>query len=263
MKRLLAILAFLALALPAALALAAEPKGQVEAAAPGFFAQRDGSMTPLGVGDDIYEFDILETGPAGSALIRFLDGSTLELRSGSRLDVKEVVFSGDRNRFNVGLTHGAARIVTGAIVRANPRGFKITTPKTTIGIRGTTLVVEVAEKYERVSIEHLSEGSYVTCTDKANRKDYSLTAPSDSVTINSVERADPVTGAVGATTEVTTEGTGVTEGAPTRGTSTSGAQPGTSQSGGGGGGRETGGSASGGSGKSDAGCCSDTSSPGR
>jgi hypothetical protein len=265
-------------------AFAAEAKGHVETANPGFFAVRDGNRTPLDVGSEIYEFDILETDSTGSALIRFVDESTLELRSGSRLDVKDVVFSEGRNRFNVGLGQGIARIITGAIVKLNPRGFKLSTPKSSIGIRGTTLLVEVMEKYERVTVEDISEGSYVTCVDTVNEKSYSLTEIDDSVTISSEERIDPSTGAVSAITETTTQGAGVIEGI--QGPSGSGGGSGSGASGrtgGGYGGRSgssqgseaggegpSGGSGSsgsgGGSGSSggpDAECCNENSSPGQ
>ena len=154
-RTLLFLLLALCLLLPAELR-AAEPRGSVERAEPGFWAVRDGSRVDLAEGAAIYEFDILETDGSGAATLRFDDDSTLEMQGDTRIDIMEVVFSENRNRFNVGVVEGTARVVTGAIVRRNPRGYKITTPHSTIGIRGTTLIVTAAEKETTTFVESLS-----------------------------------------------------------------------------------------------------------
>lgn len=208
------ILALFALTIlaPARTADAAEPAGRVETARAGLTAIRGGRAAALDAGSEVYEFDILETDSTGSAVIRFIDDSTLEMKSGTRVDLKEVVFSDERVRFNAGIAHGAARVITGAIVKINPRGFKMTTPSCSIGIRGTTLYVEVSEHREFITVEDLSERSAVTVTNHATKKTYTLTAVEDSVTVGPVERVDPLTGAVSTTTETTTQGGGVVEG---------------------------------------------------
>jgi hypothetical protein len=160
----------------------------------------------------VYEFDIIETDSTGSAVIRFSDDSILEMKNDTRVDLKEVVFSNDRVRFNVGMAHGTARVITGAIVKVNPKAFKMTTPKCSIGIRGTTLYVEASELRELITVEDLGERKAVTVTNFVTRETYSLTKIGDSVTVSSVERADPVTGAVSTTTETTPQGSGVVEG---------------------------------------------------
>jgi hypothetical protein len=213
MKRLFAILAAgVLLASAVSCAFAADAKGRVEAVVPGLFAVREGKSIPIDVDAEIYEFDVLETDATGSGLIRFVDDSTLELQGNSRLDVKEVVFSEERDRFNVGLVHGAARVITGAIVKRNPRAFKVTTPKTTIGVRGTTLYIEVTEEYERVTVEELSEGSSVLLRNTLEERKFTMTQDGDSVTIRVVTQIDTDSGAVGVMTETTLEGGGVFEG---------------------------------------------------
>jgi uncharacterized repeat protein (TIGR02543 family) len=189
-----------------------EPKGHVETVEGSLSATRDMARVDLVAGSNIYEYDILETDPTGSAVIRFLDDSILEMGSGARIDIKELVFSSERNRFNVGLVHGVVRVITGAIVKFNPRGFKLTTPKSSIGIRGTTLFVEVTERYERVTVEELSDASYVTHTNTDSKESFSMTLVQDSVTVSSVEVTDPITGRVDIITETTTQGAGVIEG---------------------------------------------------
>ncbi|MDR3354768.1 MAG: FecR family protein [Synergistaceae bacterium] len=256
-----------------------ESKGYVETLEGRLVATRDMREVVLEEGSDIYEYDILETDSDGSAVIHFLDDSILEMGSGTRVDVKEVVFTSARKRFNVGLAHGIARVITGAIVKFNPKVFKLTTPKSSIGIRGTTLRVEVMEKYERVTVEDLSEGSAVSCTNTDSGDSFTMTEIQDSVTISSVENVDPVSGVISTTTETTTEGIGVMEGiqdpggiggiggtsSPSSGSSQSGgdsSHSGHSSSGSGSSDNDSEGSSNGGQGSS-GGCGDNNSSPGR
>jgi hypothetical protein len=158
-------------------AFAADSKGTVEAAAGDFWAVRDGNRAELGVGANVFEFDILETGSSGSATVRFIDDSVIELRAGTSVSVKDVVFSEDRNRFNVGITGGVARVITGAIVRRNPRGFKMTTPKSTIGIRGTIMLISVnrATGAESYAVESMDPGHSVSVTNSATKEEVTIT----------------------------------------------------------------------------------------
>ena len=246
-----------------------EPKGFVEESDGGLFVTRDTRRMPLDVESDVYEYDILETDSNGSAVIHFLDDSILEMGSDTRIDVKELIFTSARKKFNVGLAHGAARIITGAIVKFNPKVFKLTTPKSSIGIRGTTLHVEVTEQFERVTVENLSEGSSVTCTNTESGGSYTMTEVQDSVTISSVEQVDPVTGVVSTSTETTAQGIGVVEGIqdPGGGIGGGGSQQSGPSQGIGEGGNDSAGShgdhSSGDSGSSGGGCGDSNSSPGR
>lgn len=159
--------------LAAGVSFADDPVGSVESASGRFEAERAGKTIALATGSDIFEFDIIRTGDDGAGTIRFLDDTMLELRASSEIDIKEVVSSEERDRFNVGVIEGAARVVTGEIVKRNPRGFKVTTPGATIGIRGTDLsigysaattetTVDVAETEKTVSVTSRATGMSVT-----------------------------------------------------------------------------------------------------
>ncbi|MDR1020726.1 MAG: FecR family protein, partial [Synergistaceae bacterium] len=142
-------------------AVAAEPVGRIESASGELWAMRGDRRVSLAAGSDIYEYDIINTGESGSAQAGFADGSVLQLGGGTSVNVMEAVFSAERNRFNVGITSGLARVITGEIAKINPNGFKITTPRSVIGIRGTTLSFSVSEAHERVTLEDLGQGSVV------------------------------------------------------------------------------------------------------
>ncbi|MDR3255444.1 MAG: FecR family protein [Synergistaceae bacterium] len=172
-------------------AAADNPVGHVENANAGFGATREDKRIDLTAGDGVFEFDILETDASGAATIRFVDGSVLEMRGETRLNVKEVVFSEDRNRFNVGVINGTARIITGMIVKRNPRGFKITTPTSTIGIRGTTLSFIVRENVESVTVDDISEGSVVTYVNRLTGETFTMTKAGDSITATGMTENAP------------------------------------------------------------------------
>lgn len=256
----------------------AESKGKVETSSPGFWVVRDGERTDLSVGDDILEFDILATDATGGGTIRFIDDTVLEVRNNSEIDVKEVVFTEDRNRFNVGVVEGTARVITGAIVRQNPRGFKVTTPKSTIGIRGTDLEAGYDPNTGRSTMTVHETETEVTFTDNftgfsiTGAKGLSVTSDGmGGITINdkSYDFTDPTQ-----VTQAAMDLEGVAsitgpDGSPVGGGASGGGGEGSgtdsSMGGGGEGGGEGGGSSGGGGGGGGGSddCSNDNSSPGK
>lgn len=187
------ILALLAIAAFAGSALAADSCGVVERAEGSFGTARDGAFVALARGDEIFEFDVIKTEAGGSGTIRFTDDTTLEIRESSQIEIKEVVSTESRNRFNVGVIEGAARVITGEIVRRNPKGFRVTTPKATVGIRGTTLEVGYDPATEKTTLEVEQTETSVSFTDRATGVSFtggaglSITLESDGrATINGV-----------------------------------------------------------------------------
>ncbi len=174
------------LLLSAAVAFAAEPVGKIERAQAKVWTVRDGKRVDLSQGAALFEFDVLCTDNSGSATVRFKDDTVLELRHGSHVDIKEVAFSEARSRFNVGVVSGTAKIITGMIVNKNPKGFKITTPKSTIGIRGTefTVVVDSVTGRESVTVDNISAAHTVEVNYTAIGESRSLQAAGASASIN-------------------------------------------------------------------------------
>lgn len=262
---------------------AAESKGKVEQATPGLWAVRDGNRVDLAVDADIYEFDIVKTDATGGALIRFIDDTTMELRSDTEIDIKEVVFSDDRNRFNVGVVEGGARLITGAIVKRNPRGFKTTTPKSTIGIRGTTLGVGYDKEtdVDQIDVEDIDGTHSVGVTNKStgmsvstNRSGTSISnGANNSMSVDGRQMTDPnnpnqIDAGVQAPPGTTvTDPTGKSVGAAgpdgSGGASSGPSGPGGSGGGGNEGSGGGGGGSGGGGGGNDNDCTNDNSAPGR
>lgn len=94
----------------------------------------------LTLGSPIYNGEIIATGPKGAVEIQFSDGALLSQGPSSQVHLDDYVFDPDTDagEITMDLLEGTFRSVTGQIVDMNPEGFKILTPNTTIGIRGTT-----------------------------------------------------------------------------------------------------------------------------
>jgi hypothetical protein len=139
MKSCLRFLASIALATAASLAAAADI-GRVVLAAGDTTALRQGQVVPLRYGSAVQDTDSLRTGDASNLQVRFEDDSYVSMRENSELRVQEFRFSGqadgtERAIFN--LVKGGMRAITGLIGRANHENYRMTTPTSTIGIRGT------------------------------------------------------------------------------------------------------------------------------
>jgi hypothetical protein len=133
------------------------PLNQVPAAAPadtsvGQVATLEGSATvtrgnaaavPLRVADPVYEKDLLQTALASSLGITFDDETTFSLSANTRIAVDAFVYhqGGAGNAATFHIAAGTAAFVASLVAKTGD--MTITTDTATLGIRGTTGVVEV------------------------------------------------------------------------------------------------------------------------
>ncbi len=115
----------------------AESIGQVTAVIPGAYAVRSGEDVPLTVKSAIESGDSLRTDASGKVQILFNDNTTVTLGNNTSMDMQEFAMNEGASAFKAHLGQGIMRTITGAIVEQNPKGFSVTTPEATIGIRGT------------------------------------------------------------------------------------------------------------------------------
>ena len=103
------------------------------------------AATALKVADAVFKNDTLETAANASLGVTFDDQTTFSLSANTSIVVNDFVYrqGGNANAaaFNVAL--GTAAFVASLVARTGD--MKITTPNATIGIRGTTGVVEVPQ----------------------------------------------------------------------------------------------------------------------
>lgn len=97
------------------------------------------------VGDLVYLGDVVQTGADGRLGINFADGSSFNLSSNARMALNEFVYdpNGKSNSTLFNLTKGTFTFVAGNIAKTGD--MKVDTPVATMGIRGTTPHVEIAD----------------------------------------------------------------------------------------------------------------------
>ena len=106
---------------------------------------RRNAATALKVADPIFEKDTLQTAADSSLGVTFDDETTFSLSANTRIVVDKFVYqeggSGNAASFNVAL--GTAAFVASLVAKTGD--MKIATPEATLGIRGTTGVVDVPQ----------------------------------------------------------------------------------------------------------------------
>jgi hypothetical protein len=138
-------LAWVALFLMSASALAAEPIGEVAFVQGVASAQRPGeSPRFLAKGEALHEGDTLSTGAKGFALITLKDGTKLTLRPNTNFTL-ERFRQGAEDSAIFNLLKGGVRALTGLISKRNPRAVEVKTTTATIGIRGTSFDARLCE----------------------------------------------------------------------------------------------------------------------
>ena len=131
-------------AAPAAPATA-EPVGLVATLEGAATASRAGAKEPVGlaIGQPIFVNDTLATGPDSTLGVTFDDGTTFSLSANARIAVNAFVYQKDTtgNAASINVAAGTAAFVASFVAKIGD--MKITTATATLGIRGTTGVVEV------------------------------------------------------------------------------------------------------------------------
>ena len=117
--------------------LVTQVRGEVTAATP------DGEIRRLGRGRLVESGEIINTGPASFAKVKFTDGSAVFLRPSTRFHIEEFEDAEDpeEDRSAFSLLKGGLRFVSGLIAKRDNSNFSLSTASATIGIRGTDFIV--------------------------------------------------------------------------------------------------------------------------
>jgi hypothetical protein len=121
----------------------ADPVGAVATLQGGASVTRSAATSALKIKDAIFKGDVLQTAGNGTLGITFDDATTFSLRPNSRIAVDEFVYQerGTNNVAAFDVVRGTIAFVASAVAKTGD--MKIVTPTATIGIRGTTGVIEV------------------------------------------------------------------------------------------------------------------------
>jgi hypothetical protein len=122
-----------------------EPIGNVAALTGTVTVIRDKNSLPLKLRDDVFLNDVVQTAADSSLGITFEDGTTFRLTANARITIDNYIYEegGKQNAatFNI----GRGTVAFAASVVAKTGDMRIDTPTATLGIRGTTGLVEVPD----------------------------------------------------------------------------------------------------------------------
>ena len=119
--------------------------GKIQKIAGDVTVQRNGVSVALNVGDVVYKSDVIVTGADSKCGLTFPDGTALELLPNTRMALNEYDYDAKStsNQALFTLVEGTFGFVAGKV--AHTGDMKIGTPVATMGIRGTTGVVQMVK----------------------------------------------------------------------------------------------------------------------
>src|SRR5580700_70045 len=120
----------------------ADAIGKIEKVVGDVSVVRNGVTVALHVGDAVFKSDVVQTGASASCGISFPDGTVLNLVANTRMALNDYAYDANSNANGAlfTLVEGTFAFVAGKV--AHSGDMKIATPVATMGIRGTTGVVQ-------------------------------------------------------------------------------------------------------------------------
>lgn len=119
--------------------------GRIKVSTGSVFVVRGGAQIPAQVGQVVFEADGLQTGADGKIGVTLNDDTRLSLGPNSEMKLERFMFQPADSGFGLVLkfVKGAATYVSGRIAKLAPDSIKLETPAAIIGVRGTTLAINV------------------------------------------------------------------------------------------------------------------------
>ena len=150
-------------------AAAGEPVGNVATLSGSATVTRNNASTALKLQDDIFQNDVLQTSANSTLGVTFNDATTFNLTANARITVDSFVYEegGKKNAALFDIARGTVAFVAAAVAKTGD--MKISTPTATLGIRGTTGLVEVPEGASAASANHVAIKLYPDADGKVGR----------------------------------------------------------------------------------------------
>jgi hypothetical protein len=107
--------------------------------------KRGESFVAAHPGVQLMNTDLLVSGGKGYAGIIFTDGTTLTIGPDTEFNINNYIFEPDNNiyDFSMYLKKGSAVYNSGKIGKLSPGSVKLSTPRATVGVRGTRFIIKV------------------------------------------------------------------------------------------------------------------------
>jgi hypothetical protein len=149
-----------------------EPIGKIAALSGDVFAEGPAGRRALKEGAPVFQGESLSTSTNSSCQALFTDGSTLSLSETSRVALNEYIYDPGKaglTKAVIKLFRGLCRVVTGGIVKTNPKGYTFQTPVANLGIRGTEFFAQIEPDGENLGVLNMDKGHYVEVWTKIDR----------------------------------------------------------------------------------------------
>ena len=141
--------AFLLLALAASPAIAQSPApaGRVKLVSGQAVVVHEGQRIPVTVGTPVFEQDSLATGADGRVGLTLRDDTRLSIGPQTTIEISRFVYAQSDSQFSFVLkvVRGVVAYVSGRIAKLSPDAVRLETPAAIVGVRGTRVVITVAE----------------------------------------------------------------------------------------------------------------------
>jgi hypothetical protein len=128
-------------------ALAADEAGTIKVSKGQVSVQRDTQQLPATVGTRIFSNDRVVTGADGSVGITLRDNTLLSAGPNSALDLNNFSFDSTTHAGTIDATvrRGTLSVISGKIAKATPEGVRFSAPGLTLGVRGTSFVIDAGQ----------------------------------------------------------------------------------------------------------------------
>jgi hypothetical protein len=146
-----------------------EPIGNVATLTGTVTVVRNKNSLPLKLRDDIYFNDTVQTSSNSTLGITFNDSTTFNLSANSKIIIDNYVYEegGSKNAAVFDIAKGTVAFVAAAVAKTGD--MTITTPTATLGIRGTTGLVEVPEDGTATSTNNVAIKLYPDADGRVGR----------------------------------------------------------------------------------------------
>jgi hypothetical protein len=104
---------------------------------------RDGESVQAQPGTRIFAADAVSSGVDTSAGVAFKDGTLLTLGPSSHVVIRDFMFDPRQQQyaFSLFMRQGTAVYSSGKIAKLSPESVNISTPRATVGVRGTRFII--------------------------------------------------------------------------------------------------------------------------
>ena len=126
----------------------ASAAGRVKLVSGQVFVVRGGTAVPATVGQAVLESDTLRTGVDGRLGVTLRDDTRISLGPASEVRLDSFLYTPAEGRLGLVLNfiRGMAVYVSGKIAKLAPDSIRLETPGAIVGVRGTTVAVQVVPR---------------------------------------------------------------------------------------------------------------------